>query len=204
MSSSQSRPRRYLAAWGYESGRTDTRVEIDVWAVNRVERDDDLAEARRRLVDNGPFEAVIRASGNVAEAVYPGAAGEGYVYVDSGEKASKQAFAGASRAAGADFDPETGRFGEGWREPPDAPDLAAVVAHGEQKVIPAVARDLDDSGAYELADEVRSIPRDSSRDEDGEPTTGSAFTGFRNAVRIYPRAGSPYEYEVDVGREAMK
>ena len=46
--------------------------------------------------------------------------------------------------------------------------------------------------------------RDGRREEDEEPVRARPFTGFRNAVRIYPRDGSAFEYSVDTARESLR
>lgn len=190
-----SRNVRNLAAWGYESTRTGTRIEIDVWTINQAKKGEtDLERARRLLPDK--FD-VIEAAGNVAKVGYPGAAGVGYRYIDRDSTAAQQAYAGAVRSAGGSRT-DAGTFGEGWTVPDDAPDLRACVSHGEREVIPAVRQDLRRAGSRELAQAIERIDRDGAREEENEPVGTSAFRGFKNAVRIYPRNGSPFEYSVDV------
>jgi len=210
MSGRDTRPVRTLAAWGYDSGRTGTRVEIDVWTVNVAEAErDDAVERAREAFDSRV--QVIDAYGNVARVNYKGAAGSGYRYIDMAETnpgkdkpsdATQQAFAGAKRAAGGDHG-DDGRIVEGYETPPDAPGIDECVAFGEAYVIPAVESDLRQNGAPELANDVASIPRDSSDDEIDEPTNTRPFDGFDNAVRIYPQGGSEFEYSVDVNRDDM-
>lgn len=200
--SESGRPLRNLAAWGYESGDTGTRVEIDVWTVNEAVRDQDdaLERARRELGSNVD---VIDAAGNVAKVRYVGIDTVGYRYIDTDTKATQQAYAGARRSAGGDRT-DAGTFGTGWTSPPEAPDIDAVIAHGEAEVIPAAARDIRESGAMELAQAVRTIPREPSRDEVEEQTQEQPFNGFENAIRIYPRGGSAFEYSVETSRDAMR
>jgi hypothetical protein len=204
MSTVETRPLRTLAAWGYQSDTTGTRVEIDVWTVNQTtrDRDDALERAREVFADNGRIESVIDAAGSTAKVNYAGAAGVGYRYIDGG-KATQQAYAGAKRSAGGSRT-DAGTFEEGWTVPPDAPDLDACVAHGRGVVIPAVRRDLRESGARELAQAIERIKREPRRDEEEEPTTDRPFNGFRNAVRIYPRNGREFEYSVDTNRDNLK
>jgi len=193
---------RNLAAWGYESGDTDTEVEVDVWTINDIEDEQgesDIERARRLLSG----VTVIDARGDIAKVDYPGAAGTGYRRVSTDEAVSQQAYAGAARSAGGDRT-GSGTFDEGWTQPDDAPDLAAVFAFGEAEVLPAVAQDLIENGSPELAAEVRTMNRDPERTEDAEPTGRRPFNGYENAVRIYPRSGRAFEYSVDVNRDAMR
>ena len=210
MSGRDTRPVRTLAAWGYDSGRTGTRVEIDVWTVNLAEAERDDAVERAREAFDGRVQ-VVEAYGNVARVNYAGAAGTGYRYIDMAKTnpgkdeptdATQQAFAGAKRSAGGSRDDE-GRIVGGYETPPDAPGIDEAIAYGEGYVIPAVEADLRRNGAPELANAVASIPRDASRDEIEEPTNTRPFDGFDNAVRIYPQGGSAFEYDVDVTRDDL-
>lgn len=192
---------RNLAAWGYDSGRTGTRVEVDVWTVNDVDYGESDIERARRMLGGGV--EVIRAAGDVAKVEYPGAAGVGYRRVSTDEKVTQQAFAGAVRSSGGDRT-DAGTFGTGWTVPDDAPDLEAVAAHGEAVILPAVAKDLRRSGSVELAAEIRSMVREKAREEDEEPVRAKSFSGFKNAVRIYPRNGSAFEYSIDTSADALR
>jgi len=192
---------RNLAAWGYDSGRTETRVEVDVWTVNDVDYGESDIDRARRMLGGGV--EVIRAAGDVAKVEYPGAAGTGYRRVSTDEKVSQQAFAGAVRSAGGDRT-NSGTFGDGWTVPDNAPDLSAVAVHGEAVVLPAVATDLRRSGSVELAAEIRSMFRERAREEDEEPVRAESFSGYKNAVRIYPRNGAPFEYSVDTSSDALR
>lgn len=214
MSESETRPVRNMAAWGLKSSRTGTEVEIDVWTVNEAvrDRDDAIGRAREAFADDGRIADVIDATGNVAKVAYAGAAGVGYRYIDMAKTnpgknepsdATQQAFAGAKRSAGGGRG-DDGTFDDGWTVPPDAPDLQACVAHGRNEVIPAAVRHMREAGAPEMAEAVASIRREPSRDEDEEPTQLQPFSGFENAVRIYPRGGSAFEYSVDVSRETFR
>jgi len=209
--STDSRPLRTLAAWGYESDGTGTRIEIDVWTVNQGTADRDDAVDRARAAFGGRVASVIEAYGNVARVEYAGAAGTGYRYIDpdatnpgiDGPKASQQAFAGAKRSAGGSRD-DRGRQQEGYSSPPDALDLEACEAHGRNEVIPAVRADLRRSGAREMAQALEKLRRETSRDEVDEPVTTAPFAGFDNAVRIFPRGGTEFEYSVDTNRDTLK
>jgi len=68
--SSNDRPKRVLAAWGYESTASGDRIEVDVWTVNPPADADDRAEAdaiaRARDAFSGQVERVISGYGNVA------------------------------------------------------------------------------------------------------------------------------------------
>lgn len=178
------RPKRVLAAWGYESDSTGDRVEVDVWTVNEPDDRDGDGEAIRRARDRfgGRVERVIAAYGNVARVAYAGAAGEGYRYIDSNEPASQQAFAGAKRAAGGSIDPDTGRFGDGYNAPPGEPGIERAIREGHQHVIPVVRRDAKGPLAERIG-------REPSRDEEGEAVETRPFDGFENVIRYYTRGG---------------
>lgn len=179
------RPRRVLAAWGYESGGqggSGDRVEVDVWTVNETVREDTEAVERAREAFGENVARVIAAYGNVARVEYAGAAGEGYRYIDADSKASQQAFAGAKRAAGGDID-EAGRFTTGWTTPPGAPTIEEAIKHGRERVIRPLKRDPT-SGTL-----VQAIGRQPARDEDHEPVETSPFEGFHNVIRFYTRGG---------------
>jgi hypothetical protein len=191
---------RNLAAWGYQSSRTGTRVEVDVWTINDVDAEEDAVERARRLLSDGV--TVLDAAGDVAKVEYPGAAGVGYRRVSTDAKVSQQAYAGAARSAGGTRT-EAGTFDDGWTVPDDAPDHEAVVDYGEAVVLPAVEQDLRRSGSPELAREVASMTRDGTREEIEEPVRARPFTGYRNAVRIYPRNGGAFEYDVDTSADSM-
>jgi len=186
---------RILAGYNYESGKTGTRVEVDVWTISPDEDDDESAvERAKRQLSRGE---VIDAYGNVAKVGYSGAAGVGYRYIDSDESASQQAFAGAKRSAGGDRS-GSGTFEDGYEAPPGSEGFDEVVSHAENEVLPAFRADLRRYGSRELATAAETMqgPR---REE--EPTTQEPFDGFRNTVRIFPRGKAPREYSVDVRRE---
>lgn len=176
---SASRPRRVLAAWGYESDASGDRVEVDVWTVNEPDDREGDGEAIRRAREafGGRVERVIAAYGTVARVAYAGAAGEGYRYVDTDEPASQQAFAGAKRAAGSSITP-TGTFEEGYTPPPGEPAIEAAIAEGNNEVLPAVER--ADRGGM-----AAKLSREPSRDEEGEPVETRPFDGFANVVRYF-------------------
>jgi hypothetical protein len=181
------RPVRNLAAWGYESDASGTRVEVDVWTINRVTVDDmpttdDFAVG---------LESVEAVAGDVAKVEYAGAAGTGYRRVSTDEPVSQQAYAGAARSAGG---PRTGAgtFAEGGTSGVAGPDLARVIRHGEDEVLPVVREEMRELG--------RAIGRQPSRDEDEEPVETRPFDGYRNVVRVFPRAGDVWRYEVRDGR----
>jgi len=190
---SASRPRRILAAWGYESSSSGDRVEVDVWTVNEPDDREGEGKAIRRAREafGGRVERVIAAYGNVARVAYAGAAGEGYRYIDTDDAASQQAFAGAKRASGGSIDPTTGRFGEGYTPPPGEPAIEAAIAEGNNNVLPAVER-ADRGG---MADK---LTREPSRDEEGEPVETRPFDGFANVVRYFTR-GRIVRYHVRSG-----
>lgn len=179
---SRPRPRRYLAAWGYESHTSGDRVEVDVWTVNETERvgptPDDFA---------APVLSVLDWAGDVAKVEYSGAADVGYRRVSTDEPVSQQSFAGAKRAAGGSRT-ESGTFGEGFTEPDDAPTFGEVLEHGQNEVLPVVRRELREFG--------RELKREPSRDEVGEQTSDAPFDGFRNVIRIMVNEGTG-RYEVD-------
>jgi hypothetical protein len=210
MSGRDTRPVRTLAAWGYESDTTGTRIEVDVWTVNEAEATRSDARERAEAAIGGRGE-VLEAYGNVAKVAYAGAAGTGYRYIDpdatnpgiEGPTATQQAFAGAKRSAGGDRD-DQGRIGEGFETPPDAPGIEECAAFGAAEVIPAVREDLRRSGAREMAQALERIRRQPTRDEIEEPTNERPFAGFDNAVRIFPRGGREFEYSVDVNRETLR
>jgi hypothetical protein len=200
--SSAPRNRRYLAAWGYQSDTTGTKIEVDVWSVNApVEEETALDRAREALAGDDRVD-VIDAAASVAKVRYRGIDSVGYLYYETGEKATQQAYAGGRRSEGGGRT-GAGTFGEGWKEPEDAPTLDECIAFGEAEVIPALREDLRRAGSRELAQAVEKIEREPSRDEDGEETTDRETDGFRNAARIFPRNGSPYEYEVDTRRDRL-
>ena len=192
MSRDRDRPKRVLAAWGYESDSTGDRVEIDVWTVNEPRDDTGEPEAvrRARQAFGGRVERVIAAYGNVARVVYAGAAGEGYRYIAEGEAATQQAFAGAKRSAGGDRT-GGGTFGDGYTAPPGEPEIEEAIAHGRTEVIPVVKRDA--RGAL-----AGRITREPSRDEEGEAVETRPFNGFHNVVRYFTR-GSTERYHVRNG-----
>lgn len=185
------RPKRVLAAWGYESDTTGDRVEVDVWTVNEPDDRDGDAEAIRRAREafGGRVERVIAAYGNVARVAYSGAAGEGYRYIDpaatnpgiEGSKASQQAFAAAKRQAGGERG-EAGRVTEGYEPPPGEPTIEEAIRHGNEEVIPVVKHDATGP----LAERIGRQP---SRDEEGEAVETRPFDGFHNVVRYYTRGG---------------
>lgn len=177
------RPRRVLAAWGYESDTTGDRVEVDVWTVNEPDDRTGDAEAirRARQAFGGRVDRVIAAYGNVARVAYSGAAGEGYRYIDGDEKATQQAFAGAKRSAGGDRS-GAGTFGEGYTPPPGEPSIEQAISHGNTEVIPVVKRDATGPLAERIG-------REPSRDEDGEAVETRPFDGFHNVIRYYTRGG---------------
>jgi len=176
---SASRPRRILAAWGYESSSSGDRVEVDVWTVNEPDDREGEGEAIRRAREafDDRVERVIAAYGNVARVAYAGAAGEGYRYIDTDEPASQQAFAGAKRAAGGDNE-DDGTFSDGYEPPPGEPAIEAAIAEGNDEVLPAVER--ADRGGM-----AAKLSRDPSRDEEGEPVETRPFDGFANVVRYF-------------------
>lgn len=185
MSSRGPRPVRNLAAWGYESSTTDSRIEVDVWTVNRVESDD------QELADPSDFgvgiDEVLAQAGDVAKVVYSGAAGVGYRRVSSDERVSQQAFAGAARSAGTTRT-DAGTFDEGGFGAVIGPSLDDVVAVGERDVLPVVRREFQELG--------QKIGREPSRDEDEEPVETEPFDNFRNVVRVFPRGGDVFRYRV--------
>lgn len=180
------RPVRNLAAWGYESSSTDTRVEVDVWTVNRREGDG--------LPDPSDFAApvseVLAAAGDVAKVRYRGIGTVGYRRISTDAKVSQQAFAGAARSAGGSRT-EGGTFRPGAEPAVIGPDLPDVVRHGESEVMPVVRREMRELG--------RGIGREPHRDEDEEEVETRPFTGFRNVVRVIPRGGNVYRYRVRGG-----
>lgn len=195
------RPVRNLAAWGYQSGSNGDRVEVDVWSVNRRE----LPENRRvpepgelEGVPPAPVEAVLRRAGNVVEVRYRGPVPDGYRYIDTAKAngnpdpadATQQAFAGARRALGGDRT-GGGTFGEGY-VPADEPDLAEVIGHGEDEVIPVVKRDAKGPLSQRIG-------REPHRDENEEPVEVEPFDGFRNVIRYFTR-GSVQRYYVENDR----
>jgi hypothetical protein len=185
---------RILAGYNYESGKTGTRVEVDVWTVSPDDDDGSAIERAKRELSGVD---VIDAHGNVAKVGYPGAAGTGYRYIDSDEPASQQAFAGANRSAGGNRSGD-GTFQGGYEAPPGTEGYEEVVAHAENEVLPAFRADLRRYGSRELATAAETMegPR---REE--EQTTQEPFDGFRNTVRIFPRGKEPREYSVDVRKE---
>jgi hypothetical protein len=185
---------RILAGYNYESGKTGTRVEVDVWTVSPDDDDESAIERAKREFSGVD---VIDAHGNVAKVGYPGAAGVGYRYIDSDETAPQQAYAGAKRSAGGDRT-GAGTFQGGCKAPPGREGYDEVVAHAENEVLPAFRADLRRYGSRELATAAETMegPR---REE--EPTTQEPFDGFRNTVRIFPRGKAPREYSVDVRSE---
>lgn len=197
------RNRRYLAAWGYQSDRTGTRVEVDVWTVNElIDEETDLERAKDALADDGRVD-VIDAAESIAKVRYVGIDSVGYLRYTTGETVNQQSYAGAKRSAGGDRT-GAGTFGDGFVEPEGAPGLDECVAFGEAQVIPSVRADVRESGSRELAQALERMSRKPSNDEDGEETTDRRTDGFRNAVRIYPRNGSPFEYEADTSRDRLR
>lgn len=193
------RPVRNLAAWGYHSASSGTRVEIDVWTVN--ERDSGTLPDPSELDGGGNVEEVIRAAGNVVEVEYHGAAGTGYRYIDmsktnpgkdSPTDATQQAFAGAARAGGG---PRTqaGTFSEGGGSAVIGPDIDAVRAHAEEEVMPEVREELGQMG---LGGKIGRTP---SNDEVEEEVESAPFSGFKNVVRVFPRGGDVWRYRVEGG-----
>ena len=200
MSMSQTRPLRTLAAWGYESASSGTRVEVDVWTVNEgtqdgEDEDDAQDRAERAFADDGRV-TVLDAVGNIAKVSYGGAAGVGYREIDTGEKTSQNAWAGSIRAAGGDRT-GGGTFEDGWSPPPNAPGIDEVVTYGEREVLPTVRREMMELG--------QSIRREESRDEVDEPITDeSPFRGFKHVVRVFPHGGrNAWRYEVK-GRRMVR
>jgi len=186
---------RILAGYNYESGKTGTRVEVDVWTISPDDDDEDTAvERAKRELSRGE---VIDAYGNVAKVGYAGAAGTGYRYIDSDERAKQSAFAGAKRHAGGE-QADDGTVKDGYEAPTGHAGFDEVVAHAENEVLPAFRADLRRYGSRELATAAETMegPR---REE--EPTTQEPFDGFRNTVRIFPRGKAPREYSVDVRSE---
>lgn len=193
------RPVRNLAAWGYESdgpGGSGDRLEVDVWTVNRREADRDLAGPEDLA---GSVEEVLAQAGNVVRVSYAGAAGTGYQYVDPTKAndpnagpydATQQAFAGASRAAGASGR-TGGRFEEGGSSGVIGPGIDEVRRHGEREVLPVVEREFADLG--------NALVYEKDREEDEEEVTSRPFDGFRNVVRVMTR-GSTFRYQVRNGR----
>lgn len=176
---SAARPRRVLAAWGYESDSSGDRVEVDVWTVNEPDDRDGEGEAIRRARDafDNRIDRVVASYGNVARVSYAGAAREGYRYIDSNEPASQQAFAGAKRAAGGTIT-ESGTFTDGYTPPPGEPAIEEAIAEGNRNVLPAVER--ADRGGM-----AARLSREPSRDEEGEPVETRPFNGFANVVRYF-------------------
>jgi len=191
--SSNERPKRVLAAWGYESTASGDRIEVDVWTVNPPADADDRAEAdaiaRARDAFSGQVERVISGYGNVARVSYAGAAGEGYRYIDTDEPASQQAFAGAKRRAGGEID-DRGQIQEGYDAPPGEPEIEEAISEGNRNVIPVVKRQ-----GGPLAEK---LGREPSRDEEGEAVETRPFDGFANVVRYFTR-GSVERYHVRNG-----
>jgi len=183
MSSAEPRPVRNLAAWGYESSATGTRVEVDVWTVNRVTTDDMPTTADFSV----GLEAVEAVAGDIAKVEYAGAAGTGYRRVSTDEPVSQQAYAGAARSAGGPRT-DSGTFAEGGVSGVAGPDLDRVIRHGEEEILPVVREELREFG--------QAIGREPSRDEDEEPVETRPFDGFDNVVRIFPRGGSVVRYRV--------
>jgi len=189
------RPVRNLAAWGYESDATGSRLEVDVWTVNRRETPEDEGLPDPSDLAGGVDEVLARA-GNVVKVAYAGAAGVGYQYVDlsrtnpgisSAFDATAQAFAGAARAAGGSRT-GAGTFGPGAEPAVFGPDLDDVVEHGRRDVLPVVEREMP-----ELA---RQLAREENRDEDEEEVEVRPFDGFRNVVRVFPKGGNVWRYKV--------
>lgn len=184
-----------LAAWGYESGGGggNDRLEVDVWTVNRTEREEPLPDPSDLV---GPVADVLGAVGNVAKVEYAGAAGVGYQYVDpsaandpnaDASDATAQAYAGAARAAGGDRT-GAGTFGDGAEPVALGPVLADVREHGRQEVLPVVQAELPELGSR--------LTPDAEREEDEEPVTSRPFDGYRNVVRVMPSTGGTYRYRV--------
>jgi hypothetical protein len=180
MAASDNRPKRVLAAWGYESDRSGDRVEVDVWTVNEAYDPDAEAIRRARAAFSGRVERVIAAYGNVARVSYAGAAGEGYRYIDENEaieENGQNAFAGAKRSAGGDRG-DDGQIQDGYDAPPGEPAIEEAIREGERNVIP-VAR------AASRGPLIDRIGRQPSRDEEGEPVETPPFDGFRNVIRYF-------------------
>lgn len=187
------RPKRVLAAWGYESDSTGDRVEVDVWTVNEPDDRDGEGEAIRRAREafDGRVERVVSAYGNVARVVYSGAAGEGYRYVDMSKTnpgkekpsdANQQAWAGAKRSAGGDRS-GSGTFADGYTAPPGEPEIEEAINEGTENVIPVIKRDARGPLA-------EGIGRQPSRDEEGEAVETRPLDGFTNIVRYFTRGGT--------------
>jgi len=189
MSSRGPRPVRNLAAWGYESSASGTRVEVDVWTVNRREQDDPLPTPAD--FPSAAVADVLSAAGDIAKVEYAGAAGVGYRRVSTDEPVSQQAFAGAARSAGGSRT-AAGTFGRGAEPAVRGPDLSAVVRRGEQDVLPVVRREMREIG--------QAVGREPSRDEDEEPVATEPFDGYDNVVRVFPRGGQVWRYRVRNGR----
>lgn len=186
------RPKRVLAAWGYESGTKGDRIEVDVWTVNEPkEPEEPPCRERARNAFDGHVERIIACYGNVARVEYSGAAGEGYRYIDTNSKASQQAFAGAKRHAGGTPDPETGRMTEGYDPPKGEPDIERAITHGESEVIPPLERQSNGQLANRIG-------REPSRDEEGEPVETRPFDGFANVIRFFTGGGTE-RYHVENG-----
>lgn len=190
------RPLRNLAAWGYMSAKSGTRVEVDVWTINRAGATDDAIERAREAMP-GNVE-VVDAVGNVARVIYPNLGTEGYRYIDMAETnpgkdepadATQQAFAGAVRVAGGQRT-ETGQQKEGFTSADDAPGIDEVVAYGEAEVMPVVRGELRELGLL--------VEREPSRDEENEPVTDRPFSGLKNVVRVFPHGSdsNPWRYQV--------
>lgn len=187
--SERSRPLRNLAAWGYHSAASGTRVEIDVWTINPGERDEKDCAERARAAFPSNIE-VIDCAGNVAKVLYRNLGTEGYRYIDSNSTAAQQAFAGAKRSAGGTRT-TGGTFTEGWVSPEGAPDFGQVLEHGVEEVLPVVRREMRELGMK--------VQREPPRDEKDEPVEQAPFDGFRNVVRVILDPGGTYRYRVRNG-----
>jgi hypothetical protein len=190
------RPKRVLAAWGYESDSTGDRVEVDVWTVNEPDDRDGEPEAIRRAREafGGNVERVIAAYGNVARVEYAGIGTEGYRYIREDEAITENgqnAFAGAKRSAGGSRSGR-GTFGDGYSAPPGEPEIEEAINEGTENVIPVIKRDARGPLA-------EGIGRQPSRDEEGEAVETRPLDGFTNIVRYYTRGGVE-RYHVRNGR----
>lgn len=183
--STRTRPLRNLAAWGYESTSTGTRVEIDVWTVNAGERDEE--EEPDPYADREDITLLDR-RGNIAYVRYENLGTDGYRRIEPDERASQQAWAGAVRSAGGSRTP-AGTFSEGWSSPVGAPTLRECVEHGNQEILPAVRAAMREIGT--------AITREPPSDEVDEPVETAPFEGFRNVIRVFPGTGKQvYRYRV--------
>lgn len=182
------RPRRYLAAWGYQSDSSGDRVEVDVWTVNAVSAD--LPDPTA-LPTGGHVKSVLARAGSVVKVEYSGAAGMGYFKeVSPGQwsEVNQQAFAGAARASGGSRT-DAGTFREGAEPSVEGPTFDEVLRYGQREVIPVVRKEM-----YGLG---QAIGRDPQSDERGEEVAAEPFNGIRNVVRVYKGSGVAATYVVD-------